>query len=160
MNMFRFSEETDTAIVKFAADLAATLNLKNWTLGISPQGPPGDSTGDGSDALACVEPTPHRHIAVIHFCDNFLLLEHREILMVLVHELCHLYMIGLKQCVDDQDSIRSMSIAELNQFIARTHHEEEMAVDLMANAWTDVMWEWESVQKHLRKITKRGSSNG
>lgn len=153
MGEYRFSEATDTAIVKFLCDLAMTLNLKNWTLGLSPAPPSSDDETDGKDALAEVEPVPHRHMAVVRVCDDFLRIGHKEMLMALIHELCHLYMIGIKQTVNDQDSIRSMSIAELNQFIVRMHHEEEMAVDLMANAWSDIMWEWDSVQKALKKIT-------
>lgn len=149
---FRFSDATDSAIVRFTVDLAATLNLKNWTIGLSPTGPDGD---DGQRAFAMIEAVPHRHIATISVCDDFLEIGHENILMSLVHELCHLYFIGTKTAVDDLFGTRAMSVAEYNQFNARAYHEEEMAVDLMANAWADVMADWDSVRTALRKITPR-----
>lgn len=152
---YRFSDKADTAIVTFMVNLAATLNLKNWTLGLSPRPPASDDECDGDAAFASVEPVPHRHFAVVRVCDDFLELGHRDILLTLVHELCHLYMVGLKQIVADQGTIHSMGVAERSQLQVRQHHEEEMAVDLMANAWADVLWEWESVHKALRRITPR-----
>ena len=157
MSELRFTEAIDTAIVKFAADIAKTLGLEGWTLGLSPTPPEKDDTDDqwASGAFAMVEPVPHRRHATISVCDEFMFIGHKDILLVLVHELCHLYLIGLKQTIDDQSPLRNLSVGELNQITMRHHHEEEMAVDLMSNAWADVMWDWESVHKHLKKITRR-----
>lgn len=157
VSQYRFSDEVDTAIVKFCADLARTLNVLPWTIGLAPIPPPKDDE-DGAwsaGAFAMVEPVPHRRLATVYVCDDFLNVGHKDILMTLVHELCHLYLIGLKQTIDDQGPLRCLSVGELNQITMRHHHEEEMAVDMMANAWTDVMWEWPDVQKGLSKITKQ-----
>lgn len=156
MSEWRFSEEVDTAIVKLTVDICATLNLKNWEVGLNIAAPPQDSYDDkDQQAFAEVRPIPHRHYATLFVCDDFLKVGHRDMFYVLVHEVCHLYMVGLKQGVEDQMNINSMSVSEYNQFIVRMHHEEEMAVDLMATAFADILFDEPAVQSGLKKITKQ-----
>lgn len=140
------------AVLALCVDIMFTLGLNNWTIGIS-QLPPDDADDWDGGAFASIEPVPHRHVATIRVCPDFARIGHKDILLSLIHEVCHLYFVGVKQAGSDQFSIRSMSVAESNQLVARLRHEEEMAVDLMSTAWASVMADWPKVQKHLRKIT-------
>lgn len=152
---YRFDERTDTAIVRLAVDIAATLNLKNWTIGLSPELPETTNDPDQPAAMAQVDAVPHRHYAVIRVCDDFLNLGHDDILLVLLHEVCHLYFVSLRTQCTQQMELGSMSVSEYNQYHSAYHHHEEMAVDLMSVAWWDLMRGWDKVQKRLNKITKQ-----
>lgn len=138
------------AIVKFAADIAATLKLDEWTIAISPSPVP-----EEEEAFAMVEAVHGRRNATLKLCIDFDKIGHKHILHVLVHEVCHLYFVDTKHAVEDLCELNLLGHDASALFQNQAHMAEELAVDRMAEAWADKMWEWESVQRALRKITKQ-----
>lgn len=137
------------AITKLMVGIAKTVGLNGWTVGLS------DKQAEGDDVFACVIPVRYRRMATVYLCPEFVTIGHRDILHVCIHEVLHLYFVDIKWAIEDLFEAHVLGAEAHAVFTSQNHMLEELAVDQMASAWADLMWEWDSVQKALLKITKQ-----